>query len=53
MKAKEIFQYLLENSLGIREQTCDGLIAGDPEKEVEKIATCFKLKHCLPPYLRL
>lgn len=43
MKAKEIFQYLLENSLEIREQTCDGLIAGDPEKEVKKIATCFKL----------
>ena len=43
MKAKEIFQYLLENSLGIREQTCDGLIAGDPEKEVKKIGTCFKL----------
>ena len=43
MKAKEIFQYLLENSLEIWEQTCDGLIAGDPEKEVKKIATCFKL----------
>ncbi len=43
MKAKEIFQHLLDHSLGIYEQTCDGWIAGDPEKEVKKIGTCFKL----------
>ena len=43
MKAKEIFQYLLDQSVEVWEKTCDGLIAGDPEKEIKKIATCFKL----------
>ena len=43
MKAKEIFQYLLENSLEIWEQTCDGLIAGDPEKEVKKLQLALNL----------
>ena len=43
MKAKEIFSYLLERSISVFENTCDGLIAGDPEKEVKKIGTCFKL----------
>lgn len=43
MKAKEIFQILLNGANTIREQTCDGLIAGDENKTVHKIATCFKL----------
>lgn len=43
MKAKEIFSYLLERSVNVLEPTCDRLIAGDPEKEVKKIGTCFKL----------
>ena len=43
MKAKEIFQYLLDNSLEVWEHTCDGLIAGDPNKNVNKVGTCFKL----------
>ena len=32
MKAREVFQYLLDNSIDIWQHTCDGLIAGDPEK---------------------
>ena len=43
MKAKEIFSYLLDRSPTVWEQTCDGLVAGDPEKEVKKLGTCFKL----------
>ena len=43
MKAQDVFNYLLEHSIEIWEKTCDGLIAGNPQKEVKKIATCFKL----------
>lgn len=43
MKAKEIYEYLLDNSIERWEKTCDGLIAGDENKEVHKIGTCFKL----------
>ena len=43
MKAREVFQYLLDNSIDIWQHTCDGIIAGDPEKEIKKVATCFKL----------
>ena len=43
MKAKDIYTYLLDNSLEKWQHTCDGLIAGNPEKEVQKIGTCFKL----------
>lgn len=43
MKAKDIFQHLMDHSVEVWETTCDGLIAGDPEKEVKKVAACFKL----------
>lgn len=43
MKAKEIHEYLLSGALGRWENTCDLLIAGDENKEVHKIGTCFKL----------
>lgn len=43
MKANEIFEYIKNHAAEIREPTCDGLIAGDPEKEVKKLAVCFKL----------
>lgn len=43
MKAKEIYQYLLDGAIGIWETTCDGFILGDENKEVKKLATCFKL----------
>ena len=43
MKAKEIYEYLLNNAAERWEKTCDGLIAGDENKEVGKIGTCFKL----------
>ena len=43
MKANEIFEYLKNHGAEIREHTCDRLIAGDPNKEVNKLAVCFKL----------
>lgn len=43
MTAKQIFEKLLSESIDIWEITCDKLIAGDPDKEVKKAATCFKL----------
>ena len=44
MKACEIYNDLIRSSLKIwAEGTCDGLIIGDPNKEVRRIATCFKL----------
>ena len=43
MKAKEIYQYLLNGAIGIWKTTCDGFIIGDENKEVKKLATCFKL----------
>lgn len=48
MKAFEIYNQLIQGSLKIRqENTGDGLIIGDPNKEVRKIATCFKLTMAL------
>ena len=43
MTAREIFERLLDQSIGRWEVTCDGLIAGDPDKDVARIGTCFKL----------
>jgi len=43
MKAKDIFEYLLSKTIGPWSNTCDKLIVGNPEKEVYKLATCFKL----------
>ncbi len=43
MKAKEIFDILINGAYEKWDQTCDKLIAGDPDKEVKKAATCFKL----------
>ena len=43
MKAKEVFEFLLEGIISEFENTCDGLISGDENKLVEKIGTCFKL----------
>ena len=44
MKAFEIHNLLLQDALKLwGDDTCDVLIAGDPNKEVRKIATCFKL----------
>ena len=48
MKAFEIYNHLIQSSLKIwQEDTCDGLIVGDPNNEVRKIATCFKLTMAL------
>ena len=44
MTANEIYADLIRSSLQIRDtDTCDGLIIGDPNKEVRRIGTCFKL----------
>lgn len=43
MKANEIYQHLLDSAIEKWEVTCDGWIAGDPNKSVSKVATCFKL----------
>lgn len=43
MKAKEIFENLLAEASVRKEQTCDRLVSGDENKEVAKIAVCFKL----------
>ena len=43
MKAKDIFQTLMDEAILKNEDTCDGLIAGDENKTVNKIGTCFKL----------
>lgn len=42
MKAKEICDFLISNAVIKHDPTCDGIFAGDPEKEVVKAATCFK-----------
>lgn len=48
MKAREIYNDLIRSSLKIwAEGTCDGLIIGDPNKEVHRIGTCFKLTMAL------
>lgn len=43
MKAKEIFNYLIKNAFYKQESTCDGIIAGNSEKDVKKVVVCFKL----------
>lgn len=43
MKAFEIYEHLLRGVISRLEPTCDGLVAGDPEKEINKIGVCFKL----------
>ena len=43
MTAREIFEQLLEQSAERWDVTCDGLIAGDENKPVARIGTCFKL----------
>lgn len=43
MKAKDIYEILLRNAFEVWTNTCDGLIAGDENKDVRTIATCFKL----------
>ncbi len=45
--AKQIFERLLEQSIDRWEVTCDGLIAGDENKPVARIGTCFKLTAAL------
>lgn len=48
MKAYEIYNELIRSSLKIWEtDTSDGLIVGDPNKEVHRIGTCFKLTMAL------
>ena len=48
MKACEIYNDLIRSSLKIwAEGTCDGLIIGDPNTEVHRIGTCFKLTMAL------
>lgn len=43
MKAEEIFNYLLNEASERFDPTTDGLTAGDKDKDVRKLATCFKL----------
>ena len=43
LKAKEIFSFLLKGAIEIIDPTCDGLIAGDENREVAKVATCLNL----------
>jgi len=43
VKAHQIFQILLNEAIGTWQNTCDGRVAGDANKEVKKAATCFKL----------
>jgi len=43
MKAKDIFNYLLSGANKIWETTCDTLICGDENKDVSRVAVCFKL----------
>ena len=43
MTARQIFEKLLSESIEIWDITCDTLIAGDPDREVKRAATCFKL----------
>lgn len=43
MKANDIYCYLLEEASERFDPTVDGLVAGDGNKEIQKLATCFKL----------
>ena len=48
MKAYEIYETLIRDAAKRwEEDTCDGLILGDPNKEIKKLATCFKLNMAL------
>ena len=43
MKAKELYESLFEGVVSVMNPTCDGLIVGDENVEVIRVATCFKL----------
>jgi putative NIF3 family GTP cyclohydrolase 1 type 2 len=43
MKAVEILNRLIEGAYYKQQETCDKIIFGTPEKEVNKVAVCFKL----------
>ncbi len=43
MTAKEIYELLLSEATELWETTCDGLIAGNENKNVNKLGVCFKL----------
>jgi putative NIF3 family GTP cyclohydrolase 1 type 2 len=49
MTAQEIFNHLLNESNEKYENGTDGLLLGDANKEVHKLATCFKLTASLIP----
>lgn len=43
MKAFEILDTLIKNAYHKKEETCDKIIIGNPNKEVKKVAVCFKV----------
>lgn len=43
MTAKEIYELLLSEAIEKLSPTCDGLIAGDENKKINKLGVCFKL----------
>lgn len=43
MLAKDLINYLLSGANKIRETTCDHVICGDENKEISKVAVCFKM----------
>lgn len=43
MKARELFEMLINSSPERWDTTCDGLIAGDGDRETKKVGVCFKL----------
>lgn len=47
MTAKEIYESLLDRAISRYEVTGDGLVAGDANKVVHKVGTCFKLTAAL------
>ena len=47
MKARELFEMLINSSPVILSETSDRLIAGDGEKEIRKVGVCFKLTAAL------
>ena len=47
MTANELYEYLKNKAANVREQTCDGVIVGDPDTRVTRVMTCFKLTSAL------
>jgi hypothetical protein len=43
MKARELFEMLINSSPERWDTTCDRLIAGDGEREAKRVGVCFKL----------